>query len=77
MMEGQQLLTLRERGYSRWGRDRFPFCTAYNGSQYSVYDYLKPVTPHNTDTKSKTIINTPFMHIFTMGLRWYRKLNFL
>ena len=64
MMEGQQLLTLRGRWFSRWGRERFTFSFAYQGSQYSVYDYMEPVTLQITQDTWPTIMGALLTLIF-------------
>jgi len=45
IMEGLQSLTFRWHWFSSWGRERFTFSFACQGSQYSIYDYLQPVPP--------------------------------
>jgi len=71
MMEGQKSLTLYWRSFSRWGRERFTFTFAYKGSQQSVYDNFKPVTPQITQDTQRTIFDAPLMLIFKMGHEGY------
>jgi len=44
MIHDQQLLTLRWRSFSWWGREGIAICFAYNGSQKVLYDWLQPIS---------------------------------
>jgi len=67
IMGGQQLLTLHWCSFSTWGRVRFTFSFAYQGSQYSVYDYIQPVALQITQDTWPTILDAPLTPIFMMG----------
>jgi len=67
MVEGQQLLTLRWRSFSTWGRECFTFLFAYQGSQYSVYDFIQPVALQINQDTQPTIGDALLMLIFRMG----------
>jgi len=67
MMQGQQLLTLHWRRFSRWGREYFTFPFASKGSQYFGYDYLQPVTPQITQDTQPIMIDALLMLVFKIG----------
>jgi len=53
----QESLTLHWYSFSRWGTECFTFSFAYKGSQYFVYDYLKPITPQITQDTWPRIVD--------------------
>jgi len=71
MMEGQQSLTLHWCSLSRWGRERFTSSFAYQGSQYSVDDYMQPVALQITEGIQPTIFDTLLTLIFIMRQEGY------
>jgi len=74
MMEGQQSLTPHWHRFSIWGAERFTFSFPYQGSQYSVYDYLQPVAPMVTQDTWPTIVDAPLTLIVKIGMGRYRHL---
>jgi len=67
MMEDQQLLTLRWRPFSWWGREHFTFSFAYKDSQYFVYDYVQPIAAQITQDTWPRIVDAPLTLILMMG----------
>jgi len=67
IMEGQQSLTLCWCSFWWWCWERFTFTFAYKGSQYSVYDNVKPVTTHITHDTRPTILTLCWLSFWEWG----------
>jgi len=70
-MHDQQLLTLRWRSFSWWGREGIAICFAYKGRQKFLYDYVQPIGGVISQNAWPKIVDAPLMLIFMMGQGGY------
>jgi len=71
MIHDQQLLTLRWRSFSWWGREGIAICFPYKGSQGFLYDWLQLIGGVISQNAWPKIVHAPLTLILTMGQGGY------
>jgi len=74
IIEEQQLLKIRQRSFSHWGRKCFSFHFANKGSQYFVYDTLQTVAPQISQDTRPRIVAGPLTLILRQVYPHYGKI---